>query len=333
MKRFDPKQQPLNKVSYEKAKIIDSRIVFAIALFCGQQRDEWINPNLAIWIATTYDTQRVRFIIYPIHGWHPKSAARNEAVRLALRDNADYLMMVDNNVAPHMDLMATIIELDERHDIWGPPVYRWNAAQGAAIPEFGNRKKLKDEEREEILKAAKDDSEREKMAEELKRFPYFEPVTEIEKEGLIEVTGHLSPQCFIIHQRVMKTMPAPLFRERIDPGTGRFLIPHEMDFFARAHDEKFRMFVDTRRMSGSYATMDMAELNFKTAMLLSQAAGKKPPTPAPIEEVQAIAQSAAVELGKNADLPFHCACCGTGMTSAGGVCGDCAAKGTGVAVG
>jgi hypothetical protein len=89
-----------------------------VAVLCGSERTNWINPQLSTkLIAMTHDT-RAQVAIKWIYECRPTEYARNFAMDCARKDGVDWLLMIDNDVAPN-DAIGVITDAPEGVDIIG----------------------------------------------------------------------------------------------------------------------------------------------------------------------------------------------------------------------
>ena len=103
---------------------------------CGSERDSWLNPSLLpAAIQMTHDARCI--VNVEVVTEHPVSRARNHCVMQARKQNADWLLMIDNDQglpAARHSILDVIAEAGTHQDVIGLPSamvgesgLRWNA--------------------------------------------------------------------------------------------------------------------------------------------------------------------------------------------------------------
>ena len=88
-----------------------------VAILTGAERNSWIHPNLLmtclrmpIWQQETGS----QLFITTVHGKTPVDSARNVAVQEMLKAKAEWLLQIDNDVAPPMNVLAILENIGNR---------------------------------------------------------------------------------------------------------------------------------------------------------------------------------------------------------------------------
>lgn len=94
-----------------------------VAVLTGEERQGWVNPHLSsVLVALAFDG-RFRMTYLTLHSLYPVSAARNQAVKEAKERDADWLVMIDNDIAPPFELAEAIAKAPYIGDILALPYF------------------------------------------------------------------------------------------------------------------------------------------------------------------------------------------------------------------
>ena len=74
-----------------------SRPKVMITILCGQERTNWINPNLMQTLYQMQRDQRFECSLFPVQDIQPYELARNVSVEAARKANAEWLVSFDND--------------------------------------------------------------------------------------------------------------------------------------------------------------------------------------------------------------------------------------------
>lgn len=107
---------------------VDNRPHVMISPLTGAERHAWINPILTSSIvSSTYRSDIRKFSYCPAFGVFPVSAARNKVVEeYFLASDADWLVMIDNDIAPSQDFLDMLFDCPDDADILIAPYYVWD---------------------------------------------------------------------------------------------------------------------------------------------------------------------------------------------------------------
>jgi hypothetical protein len=88
-----------------------------VAILTGNERHNWIHPHLLnaclrmpVWQHETGS----QLTVTTVHGKTPVDSARNVAVQTMLKTNAEWLLQIDNDVAPPMNVLAILENIGNR---------------------------------------------------------------------------------------------------------------------------------------------------------------------------------------------------------------------------
>lgn len=198
-----------------------------VAVLTGEERQNWINPNLSLVLMALAFDGRFRMSYLTIHSMYPVSAARNQAVREAISRDADWLVMIDNDIVPPFELADALVQAPFIGDI-------------IALPYFvildGNRLLL--------CVGNLDGGMMKPLAlDELPKGGW----TRIEMAG----TG-----CMAISRKVLSRMEQPVFEIITDAVEGQKM-SEDLVFTRRATKEGFTIWTNPDLMCGHYRTCDL----------------------------------------------------------------------------
>ncbi|MGH9712654.1 MAG: hypothetical protein ACRD5M_05070 [Candidatus Acidiferrales bacterium] len=94
-----------------------------VATFSTEERSGWFCPGLVNFLNNAVAlsrTQNRQTCFFPVYNHRPIDSARNHAAREFLKTPLDWLLMVDNDVAPPLNFLDLVDGADERMDVVVP---------------------------------------------------------------------------------------------------------------------------------------------------------------------------------------------------------------------
>lgn len=211
-----------------RQKFRDTRSHVLIAVLTGEERQNWVNPHLStVLMALAFDG-RFRVTYLTIHSMYPVSAARNRAVKEAKDRDADWLVMIDNDIAPPFELADAIAKAPFIGDI-------------IALPYFV----ILENTRLLLCVGMLDENGTMK--------PYLPGELPAGGWSRIEMAG---TGCMIISRKVLSRMTAPVFELILDAVEGQKM-SEDLVFTRRATKEGFTIWTNPDLMCGHYRTCDV----------------------------------------------------------------------------
>jgi hypothetical protein len=215
-----------------------------VAVFTGPERSGWVNPSLSATLLRLLCDPRMLLSYVPIHAIHPVCAARNMAVReYFLKSDSEVLVLFDNDVAPPQNIADAICSMPEECDIAVMPYWVWLPNERHTMPCFG----------------------------------YWEdgvmiiPDPTTLKSGWQEMGAGGTGVMFI--RRKVFTSPdklqAPFFKIISTSDKGQ-VVSEDVYFTGRAAEAGFPTWVNTDFICSHFHTVDLAEINFGTVMILKR---------------------------------------------------------------
>lgn len=92
-----------------------------VAVLCGSERQNWLCPGLVRALLQMSNDARFAVEIELIYSLTPADFARNTAVTMARKRNADWLLMIDNDTSPTADPLALIQSAPSNADVVAMP--------------------------------------------------------------------------------------------------------------------------------------------------------------------------------------------------------------------
>jgi len=235
-----------------------------LSVLCGPERQQWINPPLAMWLAGNRKTPSWLDIqLDPMFGYVPVEHARNVlALRFLEKSRAQWLCMMDNDIAPVPELLDILDGLGPEHKIVAPICYMWSGKHHA--PHLVAAEKTGDED-------------------------YYVPLTPKPSRGKNRVHA-VGTGCIFIHRDVFRAMDGednphgnsvvvgnglPYFKFDQDHRTQGYQYGEDYGFCRRAVNLGFNIYADTRFVCDHYQTMDMLEVNMGWARMLQSVGAQK----------------------------------------------------------
>jgi hypothetical protein len=223
---------------------VDNRIKIMVTVFTGAERTGWVHPRLLTTIMRLAYDPRFIVSLVPIHAVHPVCAARNMAVRdFFLKHDSEILVLLDNDVAPPDNFGDAIASMPAECNIAVLPYWVWLPDAKHTMPCFG----------------------------------YWEdgvmiiPDPTTLKPGWQEMGAGGTGVMFI--RRAVFTSPdklqAPFFKIISTADKGQ-VVSEDVYFTGRAADAGFPTWVNTDYICSHYHTVDLADLNLGTVLILKR---------------------------------------------------------------
>jgi hypothetical protein len=182
----------------------------AIALFKMQQ-DPRYDVSLKIWPGFGVDV------------------VRNQIVAAFLQSDAQFLLMIDDDMIPPDDLLE-MAAYD--CDIVGALYYAWNIGSGPFVAAYWE----------------------ESDGQYARPKPGY-----IENTGLREITL-VGGGCIMIHRRVLEAIPVPWFSFETDAAGQKIITPEDFLICRKAISHGFKVFLDTDRVCGHIKRVDLRDV-------------------------------------------------------------------------
>jgi GT2 family glycosyltransferase len=181
-----------------------------ICVLCGVERDGWINPALARWLAGLGLCGDLRLNLTFICEEKPVERARNLCAQYTLQTGAEWLLMLDNDMEPPPDILKVVSLAGPEHDIIGLPYYM-GSSQLSALPTIATWR-------------VEDDA----------------MVRPKPGGGFVELSMVGSGGLFI-RRRVLEALPVPHFRNVLSDDGLVFKQSEDIYFCCRARERGFRI--------------------------------------------------------------------------------------------
>jgi hypothetical protein len=215
-----------------------------VAVFTGPERSGWVHPSLSATLLRLLCDQRILLSYVPIHAIYPVCSARNTAVReYFLKSDSEVLVLFDNDVAPPANVADAICSMPEECNVAVLPYWVWLPNERHTMPCFG----------------------------------YWEdgvmiiPDPTTLKPGWQEMGAGGTGAMFI--RRKVFTSPdklqAPFFKIISTADKGQ-VVSEDVYFTGRAAEAGFPTWVNTDFICSHFHTVDLAEINFGTVMILKR---------------------------------------------------------------
>ncbi len=101
-------------------------IKILIGLLSTYERGGWIHPDLCKFLADLSLLPGYATRVISLHNFQPAAAARNKFCQQTKDAEVDWLMMIDNDMAPAMNLLDTVKNAPEDADVMVPVFYMWD---------------------------------------------------------------------------------------------------------------------------------------------------------------------------------------------------------------
>lgn len=231
-----------------------------ISPLTGVERHNWLNPILVTAIvSSTYRRDIKRFSFTPAFGVFPVSAARNKVVEeYFLASDADWLVMIDNDIAPAQNFLDMLFTCPDDADILVAPYYVWDPELMRPMLCFG-------------------------------RWENGQMITLDQTEvrpGWIGGKAAGGTGLIAIRRRVFEgKLQAPFFRIICNDYEGQTM-SEDIYFTSRAAEAGYKIYTNADYIVKHFHTLDLTEVNFGICSLVNQY----------VEKVQQKYAAAGVEL-------------------------------------
>jgi hypothetical protein len=196
-----------------------------LAVLCGLERDRWINPFLFLGVITALQNPDYLTSIVLEYNVSPVEEARNRAVIQAKKQGADWLLMIDNDIAPPPNFLDVLGQAGPEHRIISLPALQ--LYHGIPVPVT--------------------------MLNLNGQGYSVEP-----GPGFCEVAQG-GGGCLFIHREVMEKVPAPLFRWQLNPD-GPGVISEDYFFCEKARKAGFKVWTHGDFAVTHYHQVDLGEI-------------------------------------------------------------------------
>lgn len=223
---------------------VDNRIKIMVAIFTGEERHGWIHPRLTTVLLRLAFDPRFIISVVPIHAVSPVCAARNMAVRdYFLNHDSEILVLFDNDVAPPDNVGDAIASMPPECNVAVLPYWVWLPDARHTMPCFGAW--------QDGVMIIPDPSTLSKGWQEM---------------------GAGGTGCMFVRRKVFTSpdkLQAPFFKIISTADKGQ-VVSEDVYFTGRAADAGFPTWVNTDFICSHYHTVDLAEINLGTVMILKR---------------------------------------------------------------
>ena len=198
------------------------------------ERHGWYSAELVWFLIASSQNRNYNVTFHPVHKVDPVMAARNLAGKWFLaKSNAEWLCMIDNDMAPQMNLLTLLDDAYQVHDIIAPQMHLWNEVHHFPALCWETKEhlggKLTPEQTKELL-----------------------------SKKMVELNGCGTGAIFI-RRRVLEQMPYPWFKRTFDED-GRMTASEDMLFMHDAVAKGFRIWGHTQHVVGHYRSVDLSTI-------------------------------------------------------------------------
>lgn len=128
----NPFYRPQSQIKFAPA---DNRKHVIIFVYCGQERDHWLEPHLTSTIASAFLTYQHKYLFsyQPIYSIHPVTAARNRSIEIMYETEeragrkAEWVVMFDNDIGPPQNVWDVLESAPSEADIVILPYWVWTS--------------------------------------------------------------------------------------------------------------------------------------------------------------------------------------------------------------
>ena len=229
--------------SYQKK---GDKILGKPKIFIGIPTTGSIRTELAKWILETVKNPDYSFDVY-ITGKSTICHNRNLICRAFLKSNADWLMTIDSDVSPPLDILKI---LDNDKKIIAPINFVWKSWGLAPLLSTTNPKG--------------------------RGYIVTDPDKANSKERLVEVDG-TGTTCLFIHREVIEKMKPPCFMFGYDE-EGRINLGEDYSFCQKAKELGYKIWIDKKYITDHFTTNSLKSVNeylIKEVKLSEARLGKK----------------------------------------------------------
>ena len=216
----------------EEKKINPKHII--VTPLMTYERWGWLNYELFLWLQTSpieyYKKHGYDFSVCPAHNFCPAPAARNVAGKMFLGTNAEWLLMVDNDMAPPDNLLDMIVNAGPDKDIIIPVMMMWDNKKGQS-------------------------------------FLCWKPVSQYGTKGEWDLDDAVAYQelqsggtgAIAIRRRVLEAMPYPWFQYEYSENY-ELTTSEDVFFTGRARAAGFKVWGYTKAACGHFHTVDLLKI-------------------------------------------------------------------------
>lgn len=198
------------------------------------ERHGWYSAELVWFLIASGQNRNYNITFHPCHKVDPVMAARNLSGKWFLENTkADWLCMIDNDMAPQMNLLTLLDSAHAYHDILLPQMHLWNETHRFPAlcwepkEDLGGQVKLSAQECQQFM-----------------------------SRKFVELNGG-GTGCVFIRRHVLEQMPYPWFRREFD-ADGKMTASEDMLFMHDAVKQGFRIWGATEHVVGHYRSVDLS---------------------------------------------------------------------------
>jgi hypothetical protein len=104
-------------------------IKILVCLLTTYERQGWLHPDIGQWLAELPFQNGYSYRVIRAHNFQPAASARNVFCKESKDAEVDWLMMMDNDMAPAGDLFDTVKDAPEDADVVVPVFYVWDGTK------------------------------------------------------------------------------------------------------------------------------------------------------------------------------------------------------------
>jgi hypothetical protein len=226
-----------------------------VAVLTGAERHYWIHPELMqslvrmpLWQMETGSSLAVT----TIHGKSPVAAARNEAVEQMLKLGVEWLLQIDNDTVPPLNILGVLESIGDRKIVGCPTPMEYGP--GKTVFNVGHRV----EDKVQLYKSISDGW------------------------STVEVVGS---GCLLVHRDVFLSLNDPWFEHR-EVTKLRAHANEDFYFCEKARVKGFQVWINSNFICKHYHTIEMLQLMREVPQALekyhrelSSTLGQRVPTP------------------------------------------------------
>lgn len=206
-----------------------------VSVLCGVERHNWIAPQLSVaLVAAAFSDYPRQFSYAPCFGIFPVSAARNKIVEeYFLSTDAEWLVMIDNDVVPPLNFLDFLKDAPPEADILIAPYFVWDPIEAQTMLCFGDWRdgKMITPEQHEVRRG------------------YW--------EGGCGGTGFLAVRRHVIEEGKIEK---PVFRIVCNDYEGQTM-SEDIYFTSKAKEAGYRIFTNVDYLCSHFHTVDLKEVN------------------------------------------------------------------------
>lgn len=115
----------------------EKKLKILICLLTTYERSGWVSKHLTEWLENLRFQNKYYTSVAYAHNFYPAAAARNyfckTARELPIEDRPDWLLMIDNDMAPPENLLDTIQGAPADASVVVPRFYMWNPDKATVV--------------------------------------------------------------------------------------------------------------------------------------------------------------------------------------------------------